>query len=99
RSRAAPGAAEASAVASRRVLGADAGIEDAVEQIDEQVDAHERERQDEDPGLDDGIVAHEDRLHGEPADARPGEDRLGHDGASQPSSTDTTRMSMIPIQK
>src|SRR3990172_8084002 len=69
--------------ASASSAGAGAGIEDAIEEVDGEVDDDERDRGEEDRALDDRVVAVVDGLDGEPADAGPGEDRLGYHGAAQ----------------
>ena len=63
--------------------GADAGIEDAIDEVDEEVDHDEHERGQEDGALHHRVVAVVDRLHREPADARPREHGLGDDRAAQ----------------
>src|SRR5207302_9871643 len=55
------------------------GVEDAVEQIDHEVDHDEDDRGEEDRALHDRVVTVVDGLDGEAADPRPGEDRLGDD--------------------
>src|SRR5882724_11873041 len=58
--------------------GAGAGIEEAIEKIDGEVDDDEHHRGEEDRALHHGIVAIVDGLHGEPANAGPGKDGLRH---------------------
>src|SRR5215475_10703138 len=55
----------------------DPRIEIGIDDVHEEVHDHERARQQEDGRLHDRVVAVEDRLHGEAADSRPREDRLG----------------------
>src|SRR5439155_16280392 len=62
---------------------ADAGIEDAIEQVDAEIDHDEEHGGEEDRALHDRVVTIVDRLNGEPPDARPREHGLGHDGAAQ----------------
>src|SRR6266496_6440487 len=58
--------------------GAGAGIEEAIEEIDGEVDEDEHHRGEEHRALHHGIVAIVDGLHGEAADAGPGKDGLRH---------------------
>src|SRR5438034_11479628 len=66
----------------RSALSADAGIEEAVREIDDQVDDDEGQREDEHRALEQDVVAGEDRLNHETAEPRPREDRLDQDGAA-----------------
>src|SRR5690625_7848465 len=68
--------------AARSVI-AHPGVEEAVGQVDQQVDQHEPEREHQDRALDDGEVAGGDRLDAEAAGAGPGEDDLGDRGAAE----------------
>src|SRR5690625_161697 len=68
--------------AARSVI-AHPGVEEAVGQVDQQVDQHEQEREHQDRALDDGEVAGVDRLDDEAADAGPGEHDLGHHGTAE----------------
>src|SRR4051794_8446538 len=61
----------------------DARIEGAVEQIDQQIDRHDRGRDQQHATLENGIVPAADALDQPFADAGPGEDRLGQDGAAE----------------
>src|SRR6267142_1219316 len=63
--------------------GAGARIEEAIEEVDREVDGDEHHCRDEHGALDDRVVAVVDGLHGQPADAGPGEYRLGHHRAAQ----------------
>src|SRR5262245_6306687 len=60
----------------------DAGIEDDIGQIDDEVEEHVDARDDEDDALNDGIVTAHDRVHGEPAETGHGEDALRHHRAA-----------------
>src|SRR5690349_19874455 len=60
---------------------ADARIEQRIAQVHDEVDEHVGAREDEHHPLDDRIVASQDRVHREPADARDREHGLGHDRA------------------
>src|SRR6476620_3943536 len=53
---------------------ADPGVEDVVQEVDEEVHEHEAHGEDDDAELHDEEVAAEDRLHGEVTHAREGED-------------------------
>src|SRR5262245_12743929 len=55
----------------------DPRIEIRVDDVHQEIDDDEGAREDEYRGLHDGVVAVEDGLHGQAADARPGKDRLG----------------------
>src|SRR3989442_7110112 len=72
--------------ASTRVFGSallrDARVEEAVGQIDDQVDDDEGQGEDEHGALQEDVVAGEDRLDHETAEPRPREDRLGEHGAA-----------------
>src|SRR5438067_2283869 len=57
----------------------DPWVEPAVGQVDQEIDQDDGGGQDEDGGLDDWVVAVDDRLDREQADARPGEDGLDDD--------------------
>src|SRR5262245_40535581 len=59
---------------------ASAGIEEAIDQVDAEVDHDEEHGREEHGALHDGIVAVVDRLDREPPDSGPREDRLRHDG-------------------
>src|SRR5215472_472446 len=83
---AAPPAASARVRRARLGAGsarADARIEEAIDQVDAEVDHDEEHGRDERGALHDRVVAVVDRLDREAADARPGEHRLGHDGAAE----------------
>ncbi len=55
----------------------DPRVDDRVRDVDEQVDEHEHDRDEEDAALEHRVVAVEDRVLQPRPDARPGEDRLG----------------------
>src|SRR5713226_8534206 len=57
--------------AATRSTDADAGIEDAIEHVDGEVDHHEERGRDEDHALHDRVVAVVDRLDGQAPHARP----------------------------
>src|SRR5262245_6144041 len=61
---------------------ADAGVEEDIEDVDEEVQQHVDARDDQDDALDHRIVAPHDGIDGEAADAGKGEDALGHDRAA-----------------
>src|SRR5436305_1830150 len=61
----------------------DPRIEPRVQQVDREVDEHERERDDEHAALHERNVTREDALHHQRADAGPREDGLGEDGAAE----------------
>src|SRR5712691_44167 len=69
--------------AATRSTDADAGIEDAIEHVDGEVDHDEERGRDEDHALHDRVVAVVDRLDGQAPHARPREHRLGDDGAAE----------------
>src|SRR5262249_60618785 len=73
----------ASVAATTRSAGADAGIEDAIEHVDGEVDDDEERGRDEDHALHDGIIAVVDRLDGQPSHSGPREHGLGDDGAPE----------------
>src|SRR5437870_5759933 len=78
--------ARRSGAGSRRELGsrsAKTRIEEAIEDVDEQVDADEHRRGEQRHRLDQGVVTVLDRAYREPSDPRHGEDRLDHEGAAQ----------------
>src|SRR5213594_1454650 len=62
---------------------ADAGIEEAIDQVDAEVDHDEEYGGQEHRALHDGVVAVVDRLDREPSDARPRKHRFRHDGAAE----------------
>src|SRR5215470_4892954 len=70
------------AAARARSANADSGIDPAIEQVDEQVAHDERDGDQQNHALDQWIVAREDRVDHEAADARQREDVLGDDGAA-----------------
>src|SRR5207245_10227369 len=61
----------------------DAGIDEADDQVHQEVDAHDDEREEDDCALDDREVLIADRVDGERGHARPREHGLGGDGAAQ----------------
>src|SRR3989441_2702508 len=73
------GSAVGTAVSSQ----SDPRVEVGVEQVHDQVDEHERGREEKDRRLHHRVVAVVDRLNRQAADARPGEDRLGDDRAAE----------------
>src|SRR5690242_12937025 len=73
-------AAASTATAS---TGTDAGIEDAIQEVDGEVEDDEQDGREEDRALHDRVVAVVDRLDGQPSDAGPREDRLRHHGAAE----------------
>src|SRR5262247_2886606 len=62
---------------------ADARIEPTVEQIHGEVHEHEHHGHEQYTSLHHGVVALEDRRHGQTPHSGPGEDRLGDDGAPE----------------
>src|SRR2546422_635360 len=58
-------------------------VEVGVDHVDEEVDEDKRRREEEHRRLHHRIVAVVDRLDRQAADTRPGEDRLGDDGAPE----------------
>ena len=58
------------------------GSSKRIADIDGEIDQHIGSREQQDYALDDGIVAPQDRVDGEPTDAGNGEDRLGDDDAA-----------------
>src|SRR4051794_13320796 len=62
---------------------ADPRIDEAIGEIDEQVDHDDDARDQHDAALEGRIIAPVDRFDEPFADARPGEDRFGEDGAGQ----------------
>src|SRR5664279_5651131 len=64
----------------------DAGVDQAVRDVDEQVHEHDDDRDEQDPALDHRVVPVADRLSEPRADARVREDGLGEDrsGEQQP---------------
>src|SRR5581483_11341114 len=83
-------AASAAVVTSGDGGMADPRVEHGVEQIDEEVDQHVAHCDDQHGALDHEVVADEDRLDGEAADARQGEDDLDDEGAAdQPADLET----------
>src|SRR6266508_1939282 len=80
--RAAPGsgavaAAIGAAPAAARSV-ADAGVEEDIQDVDDQVQEHVDARDDEDHALDHRVVPPDDRVDGEPSDAWQSEDALRH---------------------
>src|SRR5437899_304572 len=73
----------AGAAPGARSARSDAGIEEAIDQVDAEVDHDEEHGGQEHRALDDGVVAVVDRLDREPADARPREHRFRHHGAAE----------------
>src|SRR5687768_17509074 len=67
--------------AVRRSRVADPWVDDRVHDVDDQVDEHEDDRDEQDPALQDGKVAHPDRVHEPGADPRPGENRFREHGS------------------
>ena len=65
------------------LLEPDPRVEDAVGEVDEQVDEDDDDGDEEDAALDDGVVARLDRVDQPGADAREGEDRLGEHRAGE----------------
>src|SRR5262245_39721180 len=63
--------------------GTGAGIEEAIEQVDGEVDDDEGDGREEDRALHDRIVAVVDRLNRQAADAGPREHGLGDDGTAE----------------
>src|SRR5262249_7212757 len=63
--------------------GADAGIDDPDDQIDDEIHADDEQRQQDDGALDDREILIANRIDCERGDAGPGEDGLGDDGAAQ----------------
>src|SRR5581483_6677965 len=61
---------------------ADAGIEDPVEEVDEEVGEHVAHGNEQHRALDHHVVPLEDGLHGEGADARQREQVLDHEGTA-----------------
>src|SRR5215203_3356486 len=61
----------------------DPRVEVRVADVHQEVHHEEDQREDEDRGLDDEVVAVADRLHHVPPDAVPREHRLGEDGAGE----------------
>src|SRR5882724_4532673 len=70
------------AIPTRSSLATDAGIEQPVGEVDEEIDDDEGEREDEHGALQQDVVAREDGLHHQAAEPRPGEDRLSQHGAA-----------------
>src|SRR6266540_4448736 len=73
----------AGAAPAARSARADAGIEEAIDQVDAEVDHDEEHGGQEHRALHDGVVAVVDRLDREPSDARPRKHGLRHDGAAE----------------
>src|SRR5262245_15890677 len=69
--------------AGTRSARADARIEEAIDQVDAEVDHDEQDGRDEHGALHDRVVAVVDRLDRQAPDARPREHRLGDDGAAE----------------
>ena len=59
------------------------GIDQRVDEVGEKIDEHVGDRDQQDAALQQRIVARLDGLHGQAADARPGENRFGDDGAGE----------------
>src|SRR5438445_11282283 len=74
-----PRAASTGAVSA----GTDTGIEDAIHELDDEVEGDEEDGRQEHHALHDRIVAVVDRVDGEPADARPREHRFRHHRATE----------------
>src|ERR687893_2334532 len=75
-----PGATTASCwICASATLVPHPGVENRVEDIDQEVHQHEQRRPEEDHTLDHGVVPAVYRLVGDLADSRPGEDRLRND--------------------
>src|SRR5262245_6134329 len=66
----------------RRSVRPDARVDPAIEEVDEQVAQDEADRDQQHHALHQRIVAREDRVHDEAADAGQSEDVLGDDGAA-----------------
>src|SRR3954471_8654421 len=62
---------------------ADPGVEEGVDDVDDQVSEDEDHGDEEDDALHDGIVTIEDGPHQDAADAADGEDGFGDDGAAE----------------
>src|SRR6266404_931805 len=62
---------------------ADGRIDDRVEHVDDQIDQHEFEREQQDESLNNRIVAHVDRVDEKPAHSRPIEDDFDDDRAAE----------------
>src|SRR5690348_16997635 len=62
---------------------ADAGIEEGIQHVDDEVDEHEQQRKQENARENHRIIAKQDRVVHEPADARPRENGLRQDRAGQ----------------
>src|ERR1700687_955023 len=60
-----------------------AGVDICIKQVNEQVDDDECGAEHQHEALHDGVGAEKDRVDEEPANSRPGEDRLRHHGAAQ----------------
>src|SRR5687767_11947171 len=75
-------AAIATAWLAISALSGDARVERAVGEVHEEVDEDEGQREDQHRTLEKHVVAREDRLDHEAAEPRPGEYRLGEDGAA-----------------
>src|SRR5205814_4467345 len=70
--------------AGTRALGeVDSGIQVAIQQVHDDVDADEEDRDDKNGALHQRVVALEDRSEEHPADARDGEDLLDDDRPAQ----------------
>src|SRR5215831_16329564 len=65
-----------------RSTNANAGVQERVGGVHEEIDQDVRARRDEDDALDQRVVAREHRLHDQPAEARHHEDLLRHDRAT-----------------
>src|SRR5438045_3626542 len=74
--------ARASGMTGPNRLAADPGIDEAIEDVDQEVAHDEADRDQEYDALHERVVAREDGVHHEAADAGQGEDVLGDDGAA-----------------
>src|SRR5918912_1873168 len=78
-----PGAATASCwVCAWAISVPHPGVEDRVEDVDDEVDQHEEQSPVENDALDHGVVAAVDGLVSDLGHPRPREDRLGDDGTA-----------------
>src|SRR3954451_24452387 len=67
----------------RSSMEADAGIDDAVDNVDQEICERENDCEGEDDALHHGIIARGDRINERLADARPREDGFYRDYAAQ----------------
>src|SRR5687768_17277330 len=76
------GEMEVVVIAAVAISVADARVEVHVGEVHREVDEHVGAREDQDHALDDRVVAPQDGIHGEAADARDGEHGFGDDRAA-----------------